>query len=160
MKSLSQDRLLSLLSYDKTSGAFKWISGTRENLIAGTIGKAGYIQIKVDGKIFLAHRLAFLAVNGAIPSDEIDHVNGERDDNRWSNLRAVSRRMNAENLRASHRDNKTGHLGVSWSKDHKKFHARIRSGSKQIHLGYFDSSEVAHQKYLSAKRELHSGGVI
>lgn len=106
--------------------------------------------------MYLEHRLAWLYVTGTWPSDQIDHVNGIRDDNRIFNLREATGPENNGNQRQARSDNKTGLLGVYWDKQHKKFSAKIMFSGKHKYLGYFPTAEEAHAAYIKAKRELHS----
>jgi hypothetical protein len=83
--------------------------------VAGCLQHNGYRHIGVLGKVYSAHRLAFLYMTGKFPLDEVDHKNHERSDNRWSNLREVTRLENSRN-RSMHLNNKSGFSGVCWKK--------------------------------------------
>ena len=121
--------------------------------------KLGYILISVDGRQYQAHRLAFLWMTGRLPSQMIDHINGDGKDNRWTNLREASPRVNVQNQRAARADNGLGLLGVY--QNHKRFMARITTHEKRNkYLGTFDTPEQAHEAYLAAKREYHEGCTI
>lgn len=144
-----------LLRYDPASGAFIWqvertCRGGRvmPGDIAGT-PKDGYIQIKVLGRQWRAHRLAWLYMTGALPPAgfEIDHINGQRSDNRWANLRQVTRSQNNYNLGVSKR-NVSGTKGVSWVAARNKWLARLKVEGRVVHLGEFDllSDAVAARK--------------
>jgi len=88
------------------------------------------------------------------PEGQIDHINGVRDDNRLSNLRAVSKTENMWNQRKAHPANKLGVMGVR--REYNMFQARISINGKTIWLGSFNTAELAHEAYLKAKRELHT----
>lgn len=156
-----------LLHYDPESGVFTWRisrqgSGAKPGKIAGAIGKNGYIYIGVERARWLAHRLAFFYMTGSVPS-LVDHVDGVKTNNRWSNLRAATRQMNAQNTRRPHRANSSGFLGVSWSSVNKAnpWLAQIKpSGKSTKNLGFFATPEEAHAAYLEAKRRLHEGCTI
>ena len=105
--------------------------------------KNGYIQIKVGGKHYLAHRLIMLAFVGE-SDQEIDHINRIRDDNRFENLRYCTRSENMLNM-----DKVDNTKGYTWYRT--KWQAYIRINGKQKHLGCFDTEEDAHQAYLQAK---------
>lgn len=148
MKSI--EYLLKHIMYDPLTGIF----------IRAKTGKQlsckdshGYIQFKIQGKSYLAHRLAFYIANGRWPTAQIDHINRDKVDNRASNLREVTGSQNCRN-RPSH--NSTGYKGVvSFG---KKFGSCIyvdgESGKKKrIHLGMFDSPEHAHAAYVAATLE-------
>jgi hypothetical protein len=146
------------LNYDPNTGVFTWaISSARRIQVgarAGCLDKAGYIQIRIDGKIHRAHRLAWFFVHGVYPADQIDHINGVRDDNRISNLRIATHGENQQN-RGKQKNNTSGYLGVSWHKHRGKFSAQIQVNGKQKNLGYFDDPDEAHQAYVTAKADLH-----
>lgn len=118
------------LTYDPNTGFF-YNNGEK----AGGLTKNGYVKIKIDGKQFLAHRLAFMFMNEDIPK-EVDHINGVKDDNRWSNLRAVTRKENSKN-RKRPKNNKSGVIGVRWDKQTNRWRAIIGVDGKQICLGRY-----------------------
>lgn len=159
---LTQKQLHDLLSYDPSEGIFRW-KITRPGLarvgsIAGTKNREGYIQIKVNAKMHGAHRLAWFYVHGEWPLLLIDHINGVSGDNRICNLRLASPTENAENQRRAKTGNSSGFLGVS--KHYKGWRAIIGTNGKHIQLGTYKTPEEAHQVYLKAKRELHTGCTI
>ena len=148
---LTQDRLKEVLSYDPDSGKFIWKISTSNRVkagsVAGTLNSTGYIYIRVDGKKYLAHRLAWLHAYGYDPEHGIDHLNGVRDDNRISNLREVSQSCNLQNTKTYSR-NTSGFPGVSWDKWRRKWRAQIRSQGRNHFLGYYeDSLEAALARY-------------
>ena len=112
------------------------------------------MQIRVDGKTYQAHRLAWFYMTGAFPEKFIDHINGVRNDNAFANLRQVDNAGNMQNTRQAHRNNLTcGLLGVS--KTRTGWRAMISVGGKNIYIGRYDTPENAHQAYLERKRVLH-----
>lgn len=111
----------------------------------------GYRRVAFDGKRYLAHRLAWLYVFGRWPDQQIDHINGDRGDNRIGNLRDVPMTVNAQNVRRPRAHNSTGVLGAVAHQG--RF--RVRLSGK--HIGCFDTPQQAHQAYLEAKRRLHEG---
>lgn len=157
---LTDERLQELLSYDPETGEFKWRSnrrGTaRAGSVAGTLSRYGYRLIKIDGRGYFAHRLAWLYVYGRWPVDQIDHINTDKNDNRIANLREATGPENSGNQRKARAGSTTGLLGVSWYRRRNKFKASIGLSGKIMYLGYFRTAEEAHQAYLKAKRELHS----
>lgn len=162
---LTAERLRELVSYDAESGVFTRIKTDRRNTrYLGPIPHNpcgnGYAYIGVEGKRYPAHRLAWLYVQGRWPDDDIDHINGNRTDNRLSNLRAVSREVNNQNRRKTRSNNKCGLMGVSWHTHSRCWRARIMIRGKEIPLGHFDSKEQAYAAYLDAKRSLHAGCTI
>ncbi len=143
---LAKERVNALFDLDLKTGHFtRKVSrgGTaRAGTIAGSLSSSGHIQIRIDGKPYLAHRLIFFMVTGRWPEGEIDHINGDPSDNRWSNLREATHAENGRNLRKmSH--NTSGVPGVSWYARLGKWQAQIQVNRKKIHLGYFTDFEDA-----------------
>lgn len=162
---LTAHELLRAVNYDPLTGIFtRRMPGTgvkaRPGCVCGSRDRYGYIQMRVYGKKYAAHRLAWLAVYGQMPTNLIDHINGIRDDNRISNLRDVSANVNMQNRKNATRKNKAGLLGVTKLLRKNGYRADIEVDGKRIYLGYFQDAESAHEKYLSAKRELHVGCTI
>jgi hypothetical protein len=113
----------------------------------GTIGVGGYVVLRVNGKVCYAHRLAWKLYYGSEPKT-IDHINGDRSDNRIENLRDVSQSVNMQN---------TVHgKGCHFHKPSKSWKSSIMLKGKQIHLGYFPDSESATECYLFAKAFFHN----
>ena len=139
---LTQERLKQLLHYDPESGEFMRLATmgrfTAGSLV-GTMGKNGYIAISVDGKRYLAHRLAWLYVYGEWPA-EIDHRNRKRTDNRLDNIRVATRAQNGVNGSAMCTSG-TGLRGVHLHKPSGRYRAQIVKGSKTHSLGYFTYKE-------------------
>jgi len=146
---LDHERITQLLDYDPETGVFTW-----RPRLAGTVVKNGYVTLSVDSCRVYAHRLAWFYVHGEWPKEQVDHINGKRDDNSIKNLRLASQSQNSCNgvLRAN---NTSGYRGVSWSKKNQKWIARIVKHRKQHVLGYFASKEEAYDEYLEAARDLH-----
>ena len=159
---LTQERLKELLHYNPETGAFIWISkpAPRANRIkvgsvAGSNKGNGYVQIQIDGKNYLAQRLAYLFVHGRMPVGDIDHSDGNPSNNRLSNLRDVTHAQNIQNQRTPNKRNTSGFIGISFRPDTSKYAAYISTDGKRKVLGCFDSAEDAHAAYLKAKRKLH-----
>lgn len=107
-----------------------------------------------------AHRIAWLLMTGAWPEQEIDHIDGNRSNNCWSNLREVEHVLNSHNQRRPSKNNSTGALGVSMGPSKTSpYLAGIRVDGKRIHLGSFRTLEEAESAYLTAKRQMHPGFV-
>jgi hypothetical protein len=161
---LTADRLKEVVSYDPETGIFTWREGTPINLaLRGAVAGGpqtthGYWRIGVDGRRYPAHRLAWLYVTGNWPQYGIDHIDGNRLNNKFSNLRDATAKTNNQNQRKPRSDNTTGFLGVSAYKD--KFFAYIKIGRKVKNLGVFRTAEEAHTAYVAAKREHHAGCTI
>lgn len=136
-----------MLDYDASTGLFSRKHGHVCNNGTNTLG---YVQIMVDGQMCAGHRLAWLYVHGRWPADQLDHINGNRADNRIANLRESSQAENCGNV-ARHRDNRSGYKGVFSARD--KWAAQICRNGVKRHLGVFDSPEAAHKAYCAAALE-------
>lgn len=129
--------------------------------VAGGIHKSsGYRRLRLGGKTCRAHRVAWLMVTGEWPKNEIDHIDGNKDNNAWHNLREVTPKLNQQNRRAPSTSNKAGALGVCWHKRDKRWQAAIQVDGKNVHIGYFKSRQDAAGAYIAAKRNLHEGCTI
>lgn len=151
-------RLRELLRYDPQQGAFQWITdhaSSRAGTTAGRVYPNGYVTVWIDGRQHRAHRLAWLYVHGAWPTRFIDHINGDKRDNRIENLRDVAPLVNCQNRRSANPTNKSGLLGVHWNAG--RWTAFITHERKSIYLGRFRTPELAHEAYLRAKRQIHAG---
>ena len=138
---MNQDRLRELLNYDPSTGIFTWRMQRRGRAkvgtVAGTAHPKGYIRISIDHVDQLAHRLAWVFVHGPIDdSMVIDHINGNRCDNRIENLRAATVCQNMRNCKAPI-TNTSGVKGVYLHKQLGKWTASIRIDKKLAHLGTF-----------------------
>ena len=145
------------LAYNPDDGVFIWLRAkgrARVGEQAGHTDPRGYVWIGFDGKLHLAHRLAWLFVHGDLPPDEIDHWDGNKSNNRIKNLRLATSAQNKQNL-AIRADNASGHPGVSWCKIKSKWRAYIVTNKKQRFLGYHDSVEAAGLAYVAAKKQDH-----
>jgi hypothetical protein len=116
--------------------------------LAGTIRANGYVVVSVKKRLLLAHRVVFAMHHGFMP-EEIDHINGDRGDNRIENLRAASCTQNRRN--SVSKAGASGVKGVCWKRDKGKWRARV-SGR---HLGYFSSKECAEGAVVAARSEMH-----
>jgi hypothetical protein len=161
MVELTQARLREQLSYDPATGLFTRLrpSGTtKAGDVAGTKTGVYYSKISVDGKPYQTHRLVWLYVHGYLPATDIDHIDGDKQNNRLSNLREVSRSVNMQNIKVARTNNKVGLLGVC--KHGPSYRAQITANGKVRKLGVFKTEALAHAAYLSAKRALHEGCTI
>lgn len=169
MTQLNQTRLRELFDYNQLTGEFVFreraaheFATPRAAAIFKTkcLGKtagwrhaAGYVAIKIDAGTYLAHRLAWLWVTGDWPTEEIDHINGNRADNRLTNLRAVSKLENSHNqsLRVT---NKSGATGVFFETRRQRWLATILNQGKATHLGYFQTFDEACAARKGAEKVL------
>ena len=154
---ITVDHIRSILSYNPETGEFVWkMHSRRPDLIgkrAGSPTNTGYWAIAINNQKKLAHRLAWLYMTGELPSAHIDHINGNKTDNRFKNLREVSRFGNLQNMRKPTKANRSGFLGVSAHQG--KWRVQLMVASKQIRESGFDTPEQAHQRYLELKRLHH-----
>lgn len=161
---LTQARLKELLSYDPETGIFIRLVNrqcVKAGDIAGSISSEGYLTVYMDGRSYKCHRLAWFYMTGEWPKGEIDHIDGKRANNAFSNLRDVSKNANIQNQKKPQSRNKSsGYLGVFKNYNSNKFMARITVNNRKIYLGSFSEAEDAHEAYLKAKRELHEGCTI
>jgi hypothetical protein len=154
---MDQARLKDLLEFDRATGGFRWrvtnSNRAKAGSSAGCIRSDGYVTIRLDGVKHLAHRLAWLYECGFIPTGMLDHINGDRSDNRIENLREASNSLNQQNRKMSSR-NTTGVVGVTKRK-YGRWRASITVGKKFISLGSFATKEEAEAAYLNAKKKYH-----
>lgn len=147
------ERVHELLSYDAETGILRWRvnrpGGVKAGDIAGSTNKAGYRRIRIDNRDFHAHRLAWVLHYGSWPSDTIDHINGEKNDNRIENLRVATHSVNHRNVGLLS-TNSSGFKGVHFHKSKGKWRALITINDTQIHLGYFTNlQEAIEQRKLA-----------
>lgn len=149
---LTQERLHELFGYDADSGRLVRIKFEKpgEKIITYGISRQGYFIRWVDDVCYLEHQLVYLWHTGCFVQ-EIDHVNRNKTDNRFPNLRACDRTLNNanQNLRVN---NKSGYRGVSWSKPMRKWWAQITVRKVHHNLGYHDTPEQAALRYNEAAR--------
>ena len=140
MIKLTQEYLKECVDYDPETGVFKWKERPKHHFekelsyhsfnanLAGkeihTVVSGGYMSIKIHGKMYGAHRVAFLFMEGYMPENHVDHIDRDKSNNRWGNLREVSRNCNSQNCNIS-KNNKSGVTGVCWNRADKKWKAYI-----------------------------------
>jgi len=154
---LTQDILKSLFRYDEKTGLFERISDKHQGITnikkVGYVNDSGYLLISVLNKRYRAHRLAWLYMTGNMPTDQIDHINLDRLDNRFVNLRECNNEENNRNSRKKS-TNTSGYRGVHFNKQCNKWQARARVNGKRHHIGLFNSAKeagIAYEKYISNK---------
>lgn len=144
---ITQERLKELLTYWPEEGVFFWRERrghVEAGAKAGSISK-GYIRISIEGKMHSAHRLAFLWMTGEIPDCDIDHINGQRDDNRWSNLRAVTRSANTHNRVIT---------PPVYQSSKNRWTANYQLNGVKVSIGYHDTREAAEDAYRAATGDM------
>jgi hypothetical protein len=150
---IAQTELKETLHYCPNTGIFTWIinkSGTAKGTTAGYKTSEGYSCITINYKPYRSHRLAWLYTHGEFPKDQIDHINGVKDDNRIENLRDVDGFINHKNKKLF-KSNKSGITGVCWDKASNKWAVRISPNRVRISLGYFDNIFDAAAASISAR---------
>lgn len=152
---ITQERLAQLATYDPATGMFTCAQnrkGSKNKVgdVLGSLTRYGHIEIQLDGRRYFAHRLAFLAMTGSMPTGVVDHINRNPSDNRLSNLRDVTQVENGHNQSRDPRNNRTGFVGVHRWKG--SYRAKLVVGQKQVHLGTFDNPSDAAAAYRAAKQ--------
>ena len=149
------ERVRQLLGYDPEAGVLTRIGSARPQSShyvgkrAGHINAHGYSMVSVDGRNYRAHQIVWLLMTGEWPSTDIDHIDGDRTNNKWANLRPASRGQNLANATRLRPDNKSGIKGVSFDKARGKWKAQF--GAYPNHYcGRFDTKEEAAAAYLLA----------
>ncbi len=144
-----------ILHYCPETGIFRW-KVRRGPCVAGDVAgnlSDGYIVLRIYQRSIKAHRLAWFMVHGEFPDCFIDHINGDRSDNRIANLRLATPAQNSQNMNPKSRCNATGFKGVYPKRD--KFAAGIWLLGKYHHVGTFDTAEAAFEARQKAKAEIH-----
>ena len=157
-RELTAERLREVLNYNPETGVFTWRTTTNRKIRIGDIAGTdshGYVAIRIDGRRYLAHRLAWLWMNGEWPASIIDHEDTNPSNNRWENLRLATHRINMQNRRRATFNSSTGLLGVA--KNRSSFQAQIGANGETHYLGCYATAEEAHAVYVAAKRRLHEG---
>jgi hypothetical protein len=149
---LTQAGLRALLSYDPETGAFTRRSTDR---VTGSPNRTrGYVYVSIGCKAYLAHRLAFLWMTGEWPAAEVDHINRDRFDNRWNNLRPATRQENCGNARGK-KAGKVKGVYVDKRRINSPYFAAIGIDGKLVHLGTFSTAELAHAAYCAKAAEVY-----
>lgn len=158
---ITAERLRALFKYDPEAGVFTRLTTcfrSKAGDHVGSVNQLGYLATRIDGRHYKVHRLAWLYVHGSMPTGVIDHINGDKLDNRIANLRDCTSGQNLQNQRRAQGSN--GLLGAHWHKATGTWQSQIKVNKKQKHLGYFDTPEDAHAAYIDAKRRLHPFGQL
>ena len=159
---LTANALRDLLAYEPLTGTFLWRVGFSNGIkvgdVAGSKTNQGYLRIRVLGRQYQAHRLAWLHTHGEWPVADIDHIDGDHANNAIANLRDVARGINMQNQRRARSNNTSGFLGVS--PNGSGWIARIKIDGRYRYLGTFSAPADAGAAYIEAKRIHHPGNTL
>lgn len=142
---LSPSEIQERLSYSSETGCFTWKQPGKKVVVgarAGTVKPHGYEVIGLGYDQHYSHRLAWLFMTGAWPIGQVDHINGDRADNRFANLRLASHAENQRN-RGLQRNNQSGTAGVHWAARESRWIAKIKLNGKTAQIGIFTSRNAA-----------------
>lgn len=143
---ISQDELKSMCLYSPDTGLF-----SLKHIKEIHAGKSTYLYARINGQQITLHRLAFLYMSGYMP-EQIDHINGDGQDNRWCNIRSVTKSENMKN-RHINCNNRSGFTGVYWVNHLSKWQAAIKNNNKKIYLGSYESIIDAVSARIRANKE-------
>lgn len=157
---ITQEYLQSLFQYNPKTGEMWWIKKRSNNTrlfrpFEFTGASHGYIVIRLDNKLQLMHRLAWIYSHGEIPDGaEIDHANGNKLDNRMINLRLSTHSENNQNKPITTR-NTSGFKGVHYNKNNNSWSAEVKSGDIRIREHGFNTAQDASNRAVEIRRNLH-----
>lgn len=155
---LTQEELRRVLHYAPETGLFTWRVRLSIRIVVGKRAGAkmviGYTSIGIYGRDYLAHRLAWFYMTGVWPPDDIDHINGIRNDNRWCNLRPATRQQNMQNKRKLDA-NTSGIKGVSWDKLNKKWFTQVTRPDGTKFFARYSSKDEAAAAYAREATKAH-----
>lgn len=169
---ITAEYIRSILHYDPETGVFTWRERPREHFAtlrsfkrcnamyagkpAGSVNKRGYIVLGIGKRVYAAHRLAWLWINGEWPNGDIDHIDGTTTNNAWANLRAATESQNMMNAKIR-KDNKTGIKGVHAMRraTTTRYAANVTVNRRRVRIGTFDTLEEAAEKRLAAASQVY-----
>jgi hypothetical protein len=154
---ITQDELKNLLYYCQETGVFickKARGRLKVGDISGNKMHDGYMRMIINNKHYSCHRIAWLYVYGNFPKNQIDHINGIKDDNRICNLREATASQNAINKGLT-KKNTSKLKGITYIKKSNKWQAQARLNNKSNYLGLFESKEKAYKAYCNFSKKYH-----
>lgn len=151
MRNYDREWIVTKVHYDPETGYFTRVSDGRR---MGRPDRKGYLIGSVGPYNYRLHRLAWLCMTGSWPEQEIDHINGVCNDNRWANLRECSHPQNNHN-QGMRRSNTSGVKGVHWNRKARKWHIQVCLNYKIHHGGLFEDLAEAEKAVRRLREELH-----
>lgn len=153
---LTQDFIKSILKYDPQTGVFSWRTdrgSAKKGDVAGTKHHPhGYVYIRVNKKNYKAARLVWLYMEGYFPEYCVDHIDRNRSNDKWTNLRHVTQSCNLKNT-SKRSSNTSGIVGVNWDKAKRKWHAQITVDYKNLWIGRFSQKiDAARARWEAEKK--------
>jgi len=142
--------------YDQQTGLIKYTNPLHNqptDWFPGFLGSHGYYMIQYKGESLLVHRIAFLLMTGEWPTNVVDHIDRQKQNNKWSNLRDTNRSVNNLNKVKANKNNQSGKLGVA--KHGNGWTAQCKYKGKKKHLGLYKTVEEAEKAYLKYKETLN-----
>lgn len=162
---MNAEDLSAWFAYDATTGRLTWAKRPARCMRigdeAGAVKADGYVVVSLGRRSYQAHRIAWAIAHGRWPEHQIDHIDGNRANNRLSNLRDVPQSVNMQNQRRAMASNRSSSsLGVHYYERTKRWKATLGINGRNKYLGYFATEAEASAAYLAAKRTLHAGCTI
>lgn len=156
MKRIIPEDIKDFVEYNPETGTFVWTQDRGYNKVKGkeilNVDANGYNIVVFKGKNYKAHRVAFYLMGEEVP-EFVDHISGNRSDNRWANLRPATKSQNAVNSKAREGASQKSR-GVDFNKQQGKFRARITEGQKTKLIGYFPTEELAYSAYKAEAQKV------
>jgi hypothetical protein len=153
---ISQAELKEYLHYCPETGVFTWKKNRPNGVKVGDkagVNRSGYLVFSLKNKQRIAHRMAFLYMEGRLPKNYIDHINGDKADNRWQNLREATNSENQRNRLGT--GSNTGVKNVTFVPKRNKFQVSLKVEGKEKFIGYFDDIELAELAAIAARERFH-----
>lgn len=150
-KTINQSELKESLYYNPDTGEFYRYSTGR---VVTAVNNTGYIHININGKKYLGHRLAFLYMTGKFPEEDVDHINGNRTDNRFSNLRVATKAQNNLNRKLNN-NSSSGVKGVTFNKKLNKWLVQLQINKQKMYFGVYSDFELAELVSEEAIKKYH-----
>jgi len=158
---LNQELLKELVDYNPDTGVFAWKKirrGVSCNKKVGTVKPNGYIVVLINRKLYRLHRLAWLYMTGKWPDNEIDHINGNRADNRFCNIRQATKAENNWNKKVR-KDSTTGIKNVLYYPNYQTYYVKITANNVSHSFGPFktkdEAASVAKEKRIEIHKNFH-----